>query len=176
MSDPYIGEIRWFPYSRTPNGWQPCDGTLLPISTNQALYAVLGTTYGGNGTTTFGVPDLRGRVAVCQGTGPGLTSKTLGERGGTETVVLNTTQMPAHVHVPTASTTPASATSPAGALPAALAASEAMYVSNTGGLTQVLMASGAVATSGSGQPHNNCAPTLTIQAFIAIQGIFPSRS
>src|SRR3954470_21278546 len=98
MSSPFIGEIRLFPYNFAPRGWAFCSGQILPISQNTALFSLLGTTYGGNGQTTFALPDLRGRAAISSGQGPGLSSYTIGEVGGVESVTLNTQQMPQHQH------------------------------------------------------------------------------
>src|SRR4051812_1587744 len=102
MAEPYIGEIMMFAGNFAPRGWALCDGSLLSISQNTALFSILGTTFGGNGQTTFGLPDLRGRLPMHPGQGPGRTGRTLGESGGAETVTLNTTQMPAHTHTASA--------------------------------------------------------------------------
>lgn len=117
MSEPFIGEIRMFGFGRTPIGWQACDGSLLKISDYETLYVLVGTTYGGDGQTTFGVPDLRGRVPVHQGQGPNLTNRPLGQGGGTETVTLTEAQLPSHSHGLLATTAAATSNVPTGLLP-----------------------------------------------------------
>ncbi|QJD69526.1 phage tail protein [Xanthomonas campestris pv. badrii] len=175
MSTPFIGEIRMFGFGRTPQGWQACDGTLLQISEYEPLYLLLGTTYGGNGTSTFGVPDLRGRLPIHQGQGPGLNNYVLGQRAGTETVTLVELQMPAHTH--TAQATPAAATAPApaGLVPGAVDGG-LFYVANLAGATQVTMSGQSTSYAGGSQPHNNLMPTLTVQYCIATTGIFPQQA
>lgn len=176
MSEQFIGEIRWFPYGRgAPTGWQACDGSLLSIQDYETLYTLLGTTYGGDGVTNFGVPDLRGRVALNQGSGAGLTSRSIGETGGSETVTLTVAQMPAHAHALVATGATADSTSPVGNLPAALPASDAMYVTNPAGLTPVATLPSTIGVNGGSLPHQNCAPTLAITPCIATEGTYPSR-
>lgn len=174
MSEPFLGQISILPYRRTPVGWHLCDGSLLAISDYDALYTLIGTTYGGDGKTTFGIPDMRGRLPLHQGTGPGLTERVLGQSGGAEEITLTLTQMPAHSHPLLASTSDATLTSPSGALPAKLG-SGGMY-HDPDGLTQATLAPQAVGIAGGGQPHENCMPTIAIGYYIALQGIFPSRT
>lgn len=171
MAEPFIGEIKMFGGNFAPRQYALCNGQLLPISQNTALFSLLGTTYGGNGQTTFGLPDLRGRVPLHHGHGPGLSQRTLGETFGTETVTLNNAQMPMHNHAQQASTSPA--TSAAGPSGAPAAAATPLYGSDS---PQVAMAAPAVSPSGGGQPHDNMAPYLTLNFIIALQGIFPSRN
>ena len=176
MSTPYIGEIRIFGFGTrgAPDGWQACDGSLLPISEYDALFALIGTTYGGDGQSTFAVPDLRGRLPIHQGQGPGLSNYVLGQRAGTETVTVLPTQMPAHTHTLVATSTVGAATAPgSGTLPGAVSG-ETFYASDITGATPVVMSSQSVSLAGGSQPHENCMPTLTVQYCIATQDIFPS--
>lgn len=168
--DPFVGELRCFGFSFAPVGWAQCQGQLLPINSNTALFSLLGTTYGGNGQTTFGLPDLRGRIAMGMGQGPGLAGYTEGQQGGTETVTLAAAQLPAHNHSVAASST-ATAKSPAGALPAYTADG-----STYGTTADLAMSPTMVGGGGGNQPHNNLQPYLVLNWCIALQGIFPSRS
>ncbi len=176
MSEPFIGEIRMFAGTFAPRGWALCDGQLLAISQNDALFSLLGTTYGGDGRTTFGLPDLRGRVPVHagSGTGPGLSARPLGQKAGSETVTLTTQQIPSHAHTPVkASTEPADDSNPAGK--ALAATSYDVYITNpTVGLTD--LAAGAVTSVGGSQPHDNAQPFLCVNFIIALVGIYPSRN
>ncbi len=171
-TEPFLGEIMLCVYGFTPKGFLPCDGQTLPINTNQALFALLGTTYGGNGIQTFNLPDLRGRVP--RGTGPGYT---LGQQGGTENTTLTAANLPAHTHGAQASSAVASVASPIGAVPAVPTAA------NLDGEAVAVLAYGAAAGSpatttaatGGGQPFANQSPYQTIQYCIAVQGLFPAR-
>lgn len=178
MSTPYIGEIRMFAFGTrgAPNGWQACDGGLLPISEYDALFALIGTTYGGDGQTTFAVPDLRGRLPVHQGTGPGLSTYVIGQRAGTESVTLLQTQLPAHTHTTVATTAAAASTVPGSTLLPGAVSGDSFYVNTTTGNTAVAMSATAVTNAGGSQPHENCMPTLTVQYCIAWAGIFPSQA
>lgn len=171
MANPYVGEIRLFAGNFAPAGWMLCQGQLLSIAENDVLFALIGTTYGGDGQTTFALPDLRGRVPVHQGQGPGLSPRGLGELGGTETVTLLSAQMPAHTHAMHASTAVASGTAPGGAL---LAATSVASYDPGVGLTP--MAAGAVGSAGGAQPHDNMAPTLVVNHIISVFGVFPSQA
>lgn len=175
MSQPYIGEIRMFAFGTrgAPNGWQACDGSLLPISEYDALFALIGTIYGGDGQTTFAVPDLRGRVPIHQGQGPGLSNYLIGQKAGTETVTLLPAQMPAHTHALPVSAAAATTASPTGAV---LAADSSDPVFNPSPPTQVDMSANAAGLAGGSQPHENMMPTLTVQFAIAVFGIFPSQA
>jgi microcystin-dependent protein len=177
MSTPFIGEIRIFPYVRgAPVDWQVCDGSLLSISEYEALYQLIGTTYGGDGQSTFAVPDLRARVPLHQGQGPGLSAYALGQTAGSETVTLTVQQMPSHFHNIIASTAPAAFDSPAGTLPAAVVdpAVDQFYTPDATGTATNFPAS-TVSLTGGNQPHDNTAPTLTLRYCIATVGIFPSQ-
>ena len=176
MSYPFVGEIRMFGFGRTPQGWQPCDGRLLPIAEYELLYNLIGTTYGGDGMNTFALPDLRGRVPLHQGQGPGLPSnRSLGERAGTETVTLATPQIPAHTHSMIATTAAATSLTPGPTqLPAAVSG-DTFYVGTIAGNNAVAMSPQMIAGTGGSQPHENCMPTLTVQYCIAWAGIFPTQ-
>jgi microcystin-dependent protein len=176
MSTPYIGEIRMFGFGRTPNNWQACNGALLPISEYDALFALIGTTYGGDGQTTFAVPDLRGRLPIHQGTGPGLSTYVIGQVAGTENVTLLQQQMPAHTHVAIATTGAATTGTPGGTVIPGAIANQTMYVTDTTGGTPFTQSPQAVTQAGGNQPHENCMPTLTVQYCIATFGIFPSQA
>ncbi|MFZ0041987.1 MAG: tail fiber protein [Solirubrobacteraceae bacterium] len=167
-SQPFLGGIFMFGGNFAPQGYAFCNGQLLSISQNTALFSLLGTTYGGDGVTTFALPNLQGRVPIHSGNGAGLSPYVLGQNGGTENVTLTQGQMPAHNHVIQAGG--AETTSfPAGAVPAQNGA-------YTTGATPVQMASGALTNAGGSQPHNNIQPYLTITFIIALQGVYPSRS
>lgn len=173
MSDPFIGEIRMFAGNFAPNGWAFCWGQLQSISENDALFALIGTTYGGDGQTTFALPDLRGRIPVGQGQGPGLSNRIVGQQYGTEDVTLLSSQMPAHTHTLLASGTAATASSPAGAVVAAQPA-DLVFV---GGVTPTaMMRADLVSPDGGNQSHDNMAPYLCLNFIIALFGIFPSQS
>jgi microcystin-dependent protein len=177
MSTPYVGEIRMFGFQRIPVGWQACDGSLLPIDQFSTLYTVIGTAYGGDGTTSFGVPDLRGRIPIHEGTGPGRTTRVLGERSGAEQVTLTVNQIPPHNHLVTVATAPATAASPGSSVILAQgAADDQLYFTPPTGGVQEPMAQNSGQLAGGGLGHNNCAPTLTVSFCIAFDGIFPSQS
>lgn len=169
MSTPYLGEIKLFAGNFTIRGYAPCDGRLLNISEYDALFALLGTTYGGDGQTTFAVPDLRGRLPLHQGSGTGLTTRFIGEAGGSETVTLIANQLPAHNHVMNASTGGSAVTSPDNAM------------ISSGGLDTFIDSRSTPASlvqtsaNGNSQAHENMMPFLTVTFLIALEGIFPPR-
>lgn len=169
MSEPFIGEIRNFGFNFAPRGWTLCQGQQLPISQYSALFSLLGTMYGGNGVTTFGVPDLRGRTAISFGQGPGLSNRSQGEAAGTEQVTLTSQQVAPHTHGVTASST-AAGKSPADSVPA-FTASASSY--GTG--TDLTMSAAMVKPNPGGQPHDNMPPYLVTNWCIALDGIYPSR-
>jgi microcystin-dependent protein len=174
MAQPYLAEIKMVSFNFAPKGWALCNGQLLAINQNQALFSLLGTTYGGDGRTTFALPDLQGRAPVHAGQGAGLSDYVLGARSGQESVTLNAPQMPAHAHTLQASATPASANDPAGNVLAKKAKFGVdMYHDDTGPVTQ--MRPSALSPAGGSQPHDNIQPYLTLNFVIAVQGIFPSR-
>ena len=170
MATPFIGQIMLFGFTFPPRNWAFCNGQSLPINQNQALFSILGTTYGGNGTTTFALPDLRGRVAIHFGAGPGLTYRALGEVGGSESVTLLQTQMPAHNHVPFASASAPSVGIPTGNAWATGGTAAYAATANTA------MAASALTNAGSSLAHENRAPILVMNYCIALSGIFPSRN
>jgi microcystin-dependent protein len=174
MSEPFIGEIRMFGGNFPPRNWAFCDGQLLAISQNTALFSLFGTTYGGDGQTTFALPDLRGRIPLHRGHGPGLANRAIGERSGTETVTLTASQLPVHTHSVLASSDPASnAIGPEGAVTGDAGARQIYAAPSSPPLA---MDAGAVASAGGGQPHDNMAPYLAIQFIVALFGIYPSQS
>ncbi|MEO6039226.1 MAG: tail fiber protein [Saprospiraceae bacterium] len=173
MADPFVAEIRIFPFNFAPTGWAFCNGQLLPISQNTALFSLLGTFYGGNGQSTFALPDMQGNAPMHPGQGPGLSLRDLGEVSGSETVTLLTSEIPIHKHnmvsindigdinVPTAN---------------GLARSAGASVYTTAASPVVLMAPNALAPAGGDLPHNNRQPYLTLNFCIALQGVYPPRS
>jgi len=171
MSNPYVGEIRLFGANFAPAGWMFCDGSVLPISENETLFQLIGTTYGGDGQSTFALPDLRGRVPVHQGTGPGTSTRLLAETGGSETVTLTAAQMPAHRHQLNAST--AAAVASAG--PTGVLAASAVAQFYGPGVPSTDMAANAITQQGGNQPHQNMAPYLAVSFIISLYGIFPSQ-
>jgi microcystin-dependent protein len=176
MTDPFLGEVRLFCGNFAPRGWAYCDGQLMPISQNTALFSLLGTTYGGDGRVTFALPDLRGSVPLQQGQGPGLSQRFLGEQGGEQTVTLGQSEMPAHTHSVQAVAGAGSSNSPAGGLFAQAHSGrvpDRIYA--TGVAPDVSMSPQAIGVSGGSQPHNNMPPYLCVSFIIALQGIFPPR-
>ena len=178
MTTPYLGSIMLFAGNFPPVGYLRCDGSLQSIANNSALYALLGTTYGGDGVNTFGLPDLRGRVPLHQGTGGGLTTRVLGQLGGSESVTLTTANLPAHTHQVIATTVDGTTTSPANALPAApsLGVSFLYLDPAATGTTDAPPNAGSIAPTGGSQPHTNIMPTLALTYVIAAEGIFPSQN
>ena len=170
MSEPFVGEIRMFAGNFAPRGWAYCDGQLLSTSQNDALFSLLGTVYGGNGRTTFGLPDLRGRLPIHAGSGSGLSPRNLGCKGGTETVTLNVNQLPSHTHNLQASNAPASVLSPGDAL---LAQSQADIYNEED--DSEALATSAVSNTGNTNHHTNLMPFLCVHFIIALVGIYPSR-
>jgi microcystin-dependent protein len=174
MADQFVAEIRAFPFNFAPSGWAQCNGQLLPISQNTAVFSLLGTNFGGNGTSNFALPNLQGMMPKNFGQGPGLNLYDLGETGGEQTVTLLTTEIPTHGHNLSVagagnSSTPSSSTVLAGGA----RGKQPAYAS---GPPTVAMSGAAVATAGGSQPHNNMSPYLTLNFCIALQGIFPARS
>lgn len=171
--NPFLAMIMIFAGNFPPQGWAFCDGQLLSIAQNQALFSLLGTTYGGNGQTTFALPDLRGRVPIHMGQGPGLSNYLIGETAGTENITLTINNIPQHNHSLNATSEPGSSSDPTGA-----------YLGNTGALdreyntsgTIVQMNSNAVGLKGGSQPFGIVQPFLTLNFVIALQGIYPSRN
>jgi microcystin-dependent protein len=165
MSSPFIGEIRMFAGNFAPQGWSFCDGSLIPISENDALFNLIGTTYGGDGQSTFALPDLRSRVPVHAG--PGFT---LGQTGGEETVTLTVQQIPSHIHVPQAKSVAGNQASPAGGVWAASSLNQ--YTANTPSSS---MDAAALGSAGGSQPHDNMVPFLVVNFILSLFGVFPSQ-
>ncbi|GAC1354172.1 MAG: tail fiber protein [Herpetosiphon sp.] len=174
MSNPFVGEIRIFGFNFAPRGWAMCNGQLLLIAQNTALFSLLGTFYGGDGRTTFALPNLQGSVPLHQGTGAGLTGRSIGETGGSELVTLMLVQLPAHSHVPQAVSSRGTAASPTNATWAA--AGRGRPVAYTPDVPATPMNRAIVGPIGGDQPHNNLPPYLVLNFCIALQGIFPARS
>jgi microcystin-dependent protein len=173
MADPFVAEIRIFPFTFAPRGWAFCNGQLLPISQNTALFSLLGTYYGGNGQSNFALPNLQGSVPVHQGQGNGLSSYDLGQQGGSETITLIQSEIPVHTHTLSGQTNLGDAPIPAP--DRSLARYANAYQTNTNA-NLVQLAFQALTPAGGSQPHNNMMPYLTLNFNIAMQGVFPPRS
>lgn len=171
MSEPFVGEIRMFAGNFAPRSWAFCDGQLLAVSQNDALFSLLGTVYGGDGRTTFGLPDMRGRLSVHAGQGPGLSLRRLGAKAGQENVTLTTNEIPLHRHAYQGSTDAGNSNTPAGNVLAGRA-SDATYIETPASTS---MSSSAVANTGGSQSHTNMMPYLCVNYIIALFGIYPSR-
>lgn len=175
--EPFIGEIRMVGFNFPPRGWALCDGQLLPIAQYTALFSLLGTTYGGNGQTTFALPDLRGRVPMHFGQGPGLTPRVQGEAGGSETVTLLVGEMPAHTHAVAANSGVGSADTATGNFIAGTPdANTGSSYTSFSPVANTTMSPAANGVSGGSQPHNNMQPFLCVNFVIALEGIFPARN
>lgn len=173
MSQPYVGEIRMFAGNFAPQGWAFCQGQLMAISENTALFSLVGTTYGGDGQTTFALPDLQSRFPMHQGQGAGLSSRTLGERGGTETVTLTVNQIPAHAHPAICSSGGGNSGTPVGNF------WSTDPMGNTAAYTTATdsqMLASAIGTTGGSQPHDNMKPFLAVSFIISLFGVFPSQN
>jgi microcystin-dependent protein len=167
---PYVGQLLLVPYNFAPSGWMFCQGQLLPISEYSTLFNLIGTTYGGDGQSTFALPDLRGRTPIHQGTGAGLSSYVIGQIGGVENVTLNGNQIPVHSHQAYGSSQAASTVSPAGAVPAS---GQTMYRT---GATPFPLSPTVCSIAGGNVPHDNLQPYLTMNWIISLFGIYPSQS
>ena len=172
MSEPFVGEIRMFAGNFAPRGWAYCDGQLLAVSQNDALFSLLGTVYGGDGRTTFGLPDMRGRIPIHAGTGPGLSQRRLGAKSGAETVTVTVNQMPSHSHDVPVSAAGASSGNPSGKVSASSAPTN---IYSTALANAQEMSSAAISSTGGSQPHTNLMPFLCVHFIIALFGIYPSR-
>ncbi len=175
MSDQFLAEIRIFPFNFPPTGWAFCNGQLMPLSQNTALFALLGTTYGGDGKSTFALPDLQGSAPMQPDQGPGLSDHVLGELGGSETVTLIDSEMPVHTHsVMTVAADPGNVQTPG---PQVVLARSSPFIYKAPPVGDAApMAFQAIAPAGSSQPHNNMQPYLSVNFCIALQGVFPPRS
>jgi microcystin-dependent protein len=168
--NPNLGEIMPVPYNFAPKGWALCQGQILAINQNTALFSLLGTQYGGDGRTTFALPDLRGRSAIGMGQGPGLTSYSQGETGGEESVTLVLNQMPSHTHTAMGTSAVVSSPDPGGNVWATQTRTRTYSAT-----ADSAMAPGTIGSTGNNQPHNNLSPYLTLNYVIALQGIYPAR-
>ncbi|WP_433205769.1 phage tail protein [Dactylosporangium sp. CS-047395] len=175
MTTAFVGEIRMFAGNFAPAGWALCNGQLLPIAQNTMLFSILGTLYGGNGVSTFGLPDLRGATPVCIGQGPGLSDFEIGQTGGEATVALTVAEMPAHTHTAYGAEVLGDHNSPAGATWAESGLGRVVDRNYATAPDGTAMAAGAITTAGSGQGHDNWPPYLTLTFIIAITGTFPPR-
>ena len=180
MSDNFVGEIRPVGFNFAPRGWALCNGQILPISQNTALFSLLGTYYGGNGTSTFALPNLQGRMPIAQGQGTGLSPYSIGEAGGTENVTLLSNQLAGHTHTLPVATIAGTSNSPStGTFLAQIGGTRVKPASpaySAAPAAGTFMATGSVALKGNSQPHNNMMPYLVINYVIALTGIFPSRN
>jgi microcystin-dependent protein len=173
MADPFVAEIRIFPFNFAPKGWAWCNGQLMPLSQNTALFSLLGTTYGGDGKSNFALPDLQGRAPMHPGQGPGLSLHDLGETGGSDIVTLLESETPAHTHALQSLPAPGNRTSPVGNAIARPTGTGFAPASPTPAVAP--MAAQALTPAGGDQPHNNMQPYLTLYFNIALQGVFPPR-
>jgi microcystin-dependent protein len=173
VADPFVAEIRIFPFNFAPKGWAWCDGQLMPLSQNTALFSLLGTTYGGDGKSNFALPDLQGRVPLHPGQGPGLSLHDLGETGGSETVTLLESEIPSHNHSAGASSDPSDVQSPSPNRSWARSQPGFAYIADN---PNTSLATQALAPAGGDLPHNNMQPYLTFFFCIALQGVFPPRT
>ncbi len=176
MSEPFLGQVSIVGFSFAPRGWATCDGQILPINQNQSLYSLLGTTYGGDGRTTFALPDPRSRTPIQEGQGTNLTNRVLGSKGGEENHVLQTGEIPSHTHAAIASSASANRGGPDGNLLATTSAGVGAIYSGTGTNLTASLAPTAIANAGANQGHNDMQPYLTLNYIIALSGLFPSRN
>ncbi|QOZ30860.1 phage tail protein [Bradyrhizobium sp. CCBAU 53421] len=176
MADPFVAEIRIFPFNFAPKGWAFCNGQLVPISQNTALFSLLGTTYGGNGTSNFALPNMQGNAPLAPGQGPGLSLYDLGESGGSDTVTLLQSELASHPHNMMAINLEADQAAPTPTRGIARSVNGAVYVAGTPTPTLVQMSPDMIGLTGSGLPHNNLMPYLTLSFCIALQGVYPPRS
>lgn len=175
MSDPFVGEIRLFAGNFAPQGWAFCDGQLLAIADNDALFSLFGTIYGGDGRTTFALPDLRGRVPIHMGTGPGLSARAIGSKAGAEQVTLTANQLAGHSHAWRATTAAAQERTPVNNAMAETSAAD-IFSQSEPPQTPVTMAAGMVGNTGGSQAHENIQPFQCINYIVALFGIYPSRT
>jgi len=173
--DPFVAEIRIFPFNFAPKGWAFCDGQIMPLSQNTALFSLLGTTYGGDGKSNFALPNMQGNAPMHPGQGPGLSLHDLGETGGSETVSLLESEIPSHTHALMASSTNSSKPSPGGNALTRVQSGATPYAPAAGAPLAQFSGS-ALAPAGGDQPHNNMQPYLTLNFCIALQGVYPPRT
>lgn len=174
MADPFVAEIRIFPFNFAPKGWAWCDGQLLPLSQNTALFSLLGTTYGGDGKSNFALPDMQGRAPMHPGQGPGLSLHNLGEQGGSDTVTLLESEIPSHSHMLRGSVEEGTQGTLSNGVSLSTSVGGSPYHTTTNS-NLVTMSPEALAVAGGSLPHNNMQPYLTLYFCIALQGVFPPR-
>jgi microcystin-dependent protein len=174
MANPFLAEIRIFPFNFAPKGWAFCDGQILPLSQNTALFSLLGTTYGGDGKSNFALPNMQGNAPMHPGQGPGLSLHDLGETGGSDTVTLLESEIPSHSHSLMAAAQQATVRLPSPTVGLARSSGTSSYNSTATGL--VNLSDNTIAPAGGDQPHNNLMPYLTLNFCIALQGVFPPRT
>lgn len=167
----YVGQIMFVPYNFTPAGWHECDGSLMAIADNETLFTLLGTNFGGDGQTTFGLPNAKNKIIIGEGQGPGLSNYVLGQSGGQENVTLSTNQLPAHNHIVSASNNVGDTSSPAGSIPADTKVLDKEYSTSPANVTMI-----PTSTVGGNQPHNNMMPSTTLKCVISLYGIFPTQN
>lgn len=175
MTDPFLAEIRMFAGTFAPTGWAFCNGQLMVISQNTALFSLLGTTYGGDGRSTFGLPNLQAQAPMHPGQGPGLSQRSLGESGGTPAVTLIEAEIPAHTHTVGVASTPGTRNTPTGAVLGQAAFGRRIDKTYATAGASATMNPGAIGVAGSSTPHNNLPPFLAVTFIIALQGVFPQR-
>lgn len=174
--DPFVAEIRIFPFNFAPKGWAFCDGQILPLSQNTALFSLLGTTYGGDGKSNFALPDMQGNAPMHPGQGPGLSLHDLGETGGSDTVTLLESEIPSHSHTLMCLPAPANRTAPGGNSIARVQGLTGPYVAGSPQPALTNLSDSTIAPAGGDQPHNNMQPYLTLNFCIALQGVYPPRT
>jgi len=172
-NEPFIGEVRFVGFNFAPRGWAKCDGQILPINTNQSLYSILGTTYGGDGRTTFALPDMRGRTPIHRGNGPGLSSYILGQKGGAESITLTTAQIPSHHHALKGISSSARTSTPTGNVLARPRSNLKIYDDS---VPNIALHNDSVGQTGNASAINNMQPSTTLNCIIALQGLFPPRN
>lgn len=173
---PFVGQIMFVPYNFAPNGWHECDGSLLPISEYEVLFTLIGTTYGGDGESTFAVPNAKGKVIIDDGQGTGLSPYVIGQSAGVESITLTTNQLPNHSHSVLASTVDGNQNSPTNGIPANTKILDKEYSNSTDSASKVVMKPGMITASGGNQPHDNMMPTLSMKCVISLYGVFPSQN
>ncbi len=172
-NEPFIGEVRFVGFNFAPRGWAKCDGQILPINSNQALFSILGTTYGGDGRTTFALPDMRGRTPIHRGSGPGLSSYNLGQKGGAESITLTPAQIPSHHHALKGVSASARTNSPTANVLARPRSNLKIYDDS---VPNIALHNDSVGHTGNASTINNMQPSMTLNCIIALQGLFPSRN
>lgn len=172
MSDPFVGEIRMFAGNFAPRSWALCDGQLLAVNQNDALFSLFGTIYGGDGRTTFALPDLRGRIPIHMGSGPGLTPRQIGSKSGSETVTVTVNQLPSHSHPMQATEEPADSPNPGGKIPGRSTALD-LYINQS---PSTVLNPASVTSVGGSQSHTNLMPTQCVHFIVALFGVYPSRN